>query len=91
MRKGKGEGSYESVAFTGMEGEFLVVHGVGVELRERIGGTAKRRVHAPIHLVQARRYRLSLLRHRRCRARVVPLCCFCALLFIRRRKKQSKV
>jgi len=52
------------VAFAGLEGELLVVHGLGVELGERVGRAAKRRVHGPIHLVQARRYGLPLLRHR---------------------------
>ena len=41
-----------------------MVHGLGVELGERVGRAAKRRVHGPIHLVQARRHGLPLLRHR---------------------------
>lgn len=49
------------MSFTGLEGEFLVGHGMSVELGERISGTAKRCVHGTIHLVKAR---LSLLRHR---------------------------
>lgn len=42
------------MTFTGLEGEALVVHGLGVKLGEGVGGAAEGRVHATIHLVQAR-------------------------------------
>ena len=51
------------MAFTGLEGEFLLVHGLRVELRERVRGAAERAVHRPIDLVEARLHRLSLLPH----------------------------
>lgn len=53
------------MSFPGVEGELLVVHGVRVELREGVGGGAKRRVEGSIHLVEAGGDRLSLLRHRK--------------------------
>ncbi len=45
-----------------------MIHGMSVELRERVRGAAKGSVHSPIHLVQARGNRLPLLTHilRRC-------------------------
>jgi len=53
------------VSFTGLEGEFLLIHGVRVEMREGVGGAAESWVHGAIHFVEARGHRLSLLRHRR--------------------------
>lgn len=55
--------TYESMAFTGLEGKLLVVHGLCVELREGISGAAKGGVHASIHLVKAGGYGFSLLPH----------------------------
>ena len=65
VRKENEEQANQRVTFTGLEGEALVVHGLGVELGEGVGGAAERRVHATIHLVQARGVGLPLLRHGR--------------------------
>lgn len=51
------------MAFTGLEGEFLLIHGMGVEMGEGVGGAAEGGVHGAIHFVEARSHRLSLLRH----------------------------
>lgn len=59
----RGEGGDQSVAFTGLEGEFLLIHGMGVEMGEGVGGAAEGGVHGAIHFVEARSHRLSLLRH----------------------------
>jgi hypothetical protein len=65
VRKENEERANQRVTFTGLEGEALVVHGLGVELGEGVGGAAERRVHTTIHLVQARGVGLPLLRHGR--------------------------
>jgi hypothetical protein len=65
VRKENEERANQRVTFTGLEGEALVVHGLGVELGEGVGGAAECRVHATIHLVQARGVGLPLLRHGR--------------------------
>lgn len=57
------ENSYEGVAFTGVEGEFLVIHGVSVELRNRICGGTKGSIHGSIHFVETCGGGLSLLSH----------------------------
>jgi len=59
----RGELYYEGVAFAGVEGELLVVHGVGVELGEGIGGGAEGGIEGPIDLVEAGCDGLALLRH----------------------------
>ncbi|MFS7941164.1 hypothetical protein Hanom_Chr05g00472971 [Helianthus anomalus] len=41
-----------------------MTHGLRIKLRERISGVAERRVHRPIHFVQARRQRFPLFRHK---------------------------
>lgn len=64
-KKRKGRGANQRVTFTGLKGEALVVHGLCVELGKGVGGAAEGRVHATIHLVQARGVRLPLLRHGR--------------------------
>ena len=51
------------MAFTGLKGEFLLVHGLRVQLRERVRGAAERGVHRAIDLVQARGHGLPLLPH----------------------------
>ena len=63
------------MAFTGLERESLVVHGLGVKLGERVSGAAESGVHASIHLVQARGIRFPLLRHG-------PSFSFCFLVLI---------
>ena len=60
----KWEGTNEGVSVAGLEGVFLLSVGIGVEMRERIGGAAERGVHGAVHLVQTRCHRLPLLRHR---------------------------
>jgi len=47
-----------------LEGEFLVIEGLHVKLRERIGSTTKRSVHGSINLIEGGGYGFSLLRHR---------------------------
>lgn len=47
--------SNHAVALPGLEGELLLGHGVGEDLRERVRGAAERGVHRPIHLVEVRR------------------------------------
>lgn len=56
--------THKGMAFTGLEGKLLVVHGLCVKLREGIGSAAEGGVHASIHLVEAGGHRLSLLPHR---------------------------
>ena len=56
---------YQAVAFTSLKGELLLVHGVGVKLREGVRGAAKRGVHGSIDLVEAGGHRLPLLPHLR--------------------------
>lgn len=56
---------YQPFAFTGLKGKLLLVHGLSVELRKRVSGAAEGGVHGPIHLVQAHRQRLPLLRHQK--------------------------
>ncbi|KAL6984264.1 hypothetical protein U1Q18_017641, partial [Sarracenia purpurea var. burkii] len=57
---------YQSMTFTSLKGEFLLVHGLRIKLRERVRGAAKRGVHRPIDLVEARRHRFPLLPHPEC-------------------------
>nr|CAN82701.1 hypothetical protein VITISV_010840 [Vitis vinifera] len=58
------------MAFTGLKGELLLVHGLRIELRKRVRGATKGGVHGSIDLVQARRHRLPLLPHPHCK---IPL------------------
>ena len=51
------------MAFTGLEGNFLLVHGLRVEQREGIRRAAERGIHRSIHLIQPRRHGLLSLRH----------------------------
>lgn len=51
------------MSLASLKRELLLVHGLRVELGQRVGRAAERRVHRPIHLVQARRHRLPLLPH----------------------------
>ena len=51
------------MAFTGLEGEALLVHRVRVELGEGVGRAAESGVHPSIDLVEARRFGFPLLRH----------------------------
>jgi len=59
----KRESGYKGVAFTGLEGEFLAVHGESVEVWERIGSTGKWSKHGSVDLVHACGYGFSLLGH----------------------------
>jgi hypothetical protein len=60
----KGElGTDESVAFTGLKREFLLIHGVGIKMREGISGGAESGVHGAIDFIETRLNRFSLLRH----------------------------
>ena len=49
--------------FTGLEREFLVVHGLCVKLRQRVRGGSKGGVDSPIYLIEARLCSFSLLTH----------------------------
>lgn len=53
----------QRMALAGLEGDFLLVHGLGVQLGERVGRAAEGGVERPIHLVKARRVRFPLPRH----------------------------
>ena len=51
------------MAFTCLEREFLVVHGLSVKLRQRVRGGSKGGVNSPIYLIEARLCSFSLLTH----------------------------
>ncbi|RWV89724.1 hypothetical protein GW17_00048120 [Ensete ventricosum] len=52
------------MALPGLVGYLLLVHGLRVQLRERVGGAAEGRIERAIHLVESRRLRFPLPRHR---------------------------
>ncbi|RRT43243.1 hypothetical protein BHM03_00036206, partial [Ensete ventricosum] len=52
------------MTLAGLEGELLLVHGLRVELRERISGSAEGGIQRPIGLIEPRRLRFPLPRHR---------------------------
>ena len=52
------------MALSSLESNLLLVHGLRVELGERVGGAAEGGVQRPIHLIQPRRLRLPLPPHR---------------------------
>ncbi|RRT72672.1 hypothetical protein B296_00021411 [Ensete ventricosum] len=56
----RGKGAYQGVALPGMEGDLLLRHGLGVDLRQRVGAAAEGRVDGAVHLVQPPRHRLRL-------------------------------
>jgi len=62
-RRRRGKEAYKSVAFTGLKGEFLLIHGVGIKMREGISGGAEGGVHGAIHFIETRLHRFSLFRH----------------------------
>lgn len=51
------------MALSRLEGELLLVHGLRVELRQRVRGATKGRIQRPIHLVEPRCLRFPLPRH----------------------------
>jgi hypothetical protein len=58
--------THEGVALAGLEGEFLLGHGLRVQLGQGVGGAAEGGVERAVGLIQARRrVRLPLTRHRR--------------------------
>ncbi|KAG6592203.1 hypothetical protein SDJN03_14549, partial [Cucurbita argyrosperma subsp. sororia] len=52
-RREKDEIPHHRMTFSGLKRKLLVVHSLGVKLRERVGPAAKRGVHGPIYLVEA--------------------------------------
>lgn len=61
--KKREESSYQRVTLTGLERQTLLVHGLRVELRKRVGSTAEGGIHGAINFVEARSVRFPLLRH----------------------------
>lgn len=61
----KAKETHQGVAFTGLEGDALMAHGLGVEMGEGVGGAAEGAVERPVHFVQRRGGGFPLLRHRR--------------------------
>lgn len=51
------------MTFAGLKAELLLVHGLGVELREGVGGAAESGVKGSIDLVKTCGIGFSLLRH----------------------------
>lgn len=51
------------MAFTGEEGEFLLVHSLSIKLRKGVRSATESRIHGSIHLIKARCYRLPFLPH----------------------------
>lgn len=56
-------GGYQSVMFTGLKGELMMIDRLGIKLRKSICPCGKQWIQASIHLVQARSHRLPLLPH----------------------------
>lgn len=64
VKKGLGrKGANQSMALAGLEGDLLLIHGLRVELRKRIGGTTESGVKRAIHLVEPRRFRFPFPGH----------------------------
>lgn len=63
-RRGAKRGPNQRMALPGLEGYLLLVHGLRVQLRERVGGAAEGRIQRAIHLIESRRLRFPLPRHR---------------------------
>lgn len=65
-RREGGINSNQAVTFAGLEGELLLAHGLGVELRERVSRAAESVVNISIGLIEMCGNRFPLLRHLNC-------------------------